>query len=103
MFEYLHTLPSASGGTRTHDTPHVHINSSLTDKRFAVTARLSGVLPVTVGLLKRCYSDHNCLHSVLGVIKILAGNSYDTYNNYYTCLACVLNKHSRYIILYIII
>ena len=54
---------------------------------------------MTVGLLKRCYSDHNCLHSVLGVIKILAGNSYDTYN-YYACLCLNLSTKDIIIILY---
>ena len=45
-----------------------------TDKRFAVMARLNGMLPVTVGLFKRCQSDHHAVVTVLGVIKILAGN-----------------------------
>ena len=44
------------------------------DKRFAVMARLNGMLPVTVGLFKRCQSDHHAVVTVLGVIKILAGN-----------------------------
>ena len=44
------------------------------DKQFAVLARLSGTLSVTVGLFKRCQSDHHAVVTTLGVIKILAGN-----------------------------
>lgn len=44
------------------------------DKRFAVMSRLNGVLPVSIGLLKRCQGNHGCLVTVLGVIKLMASN-----------------------------
>ncbi|CAI8025268.1 Cytosolic carboxypeptidase 1, partial [Geodia barretti] len=45
------------------------------DKNFAIKARLSGAVPVTVGLLKRSHGDHTSLHTLLGLLKIMASNS----------------------------
>lgn len=45
------------------------------DKKFAVKARLSGMLPITTGLLKRCQGQHHDLVTILTVMKKLASNS----------------------------
>ncbi len=44
------------------------------DRKFAVKARLSGMLPVTSGLLKRCHGEQQSLITVLSVMKTLADN-----------------------------
>ena len=44
------------------------------DTKFAVKARLCGMLPVTVGLLKRRQGDQHNLVTLLSVVKTLASN-----------------------------
>ena len=44
------------------------------DKKFAVKARLCGMLPITAGLLKRCQGNQHNLVTLLSVVKTLANN-----------------------------
>ena len=44
------------------------------DKRFPIKARLNGLLPVTVDLLKRSLSDPNVVSVILSVVKVMASN-----------------------------
>ena len=52
------------------------------DKKFGVKARLNGMLPITLGLLKNCQSNHHQLVTVLSALKLLAAN------RKFTIIAC---------------
>lgn len=50
------------------------ILSLQTDKRFAVKARLSGILPIVVGLIKKYQEDQAKLLISLKLLQSLASN-----------------------------